>query len=501
MFSNKTADGILYNTSGLRVFSRTKKYNVLEMSDFCGPTAARQNVKSDGQVKHSTKLRPTPVLVFLSILATSPTLPVEQFPKTKFKLQKKNSASAEGAQASSTDAWADAPGDELPDLREDLIDLDMLPIVETPDAALPTAPIPPPAATPTFFPGKSLRLSPLADQPSPLARRVGDNRSKLRQSTASSESSSARQSSSSSARSSLRRSEGSTAPSSLRQSTASTEDSGASGISRWPQPDFPVYDLLAADMDADIYNIKLNALWKPIHAPDSPVGLRILEPGAPRTATSGTRQVVIHKIISYGRLYSTYGGVLRDVDCAEDDVDVVIKFAYPDRYPAVPATTNGHTFATARDAFLRETSIYQNELSALQGTVVPEFYGSFVNAEGVFAMILQYGGRQVCGDDEYQDFGSMSKEITYVDRCRSNYRLIHRRSRLPGLYEKLHRAGVIHNDLEPRHVLQSTDLDADDPRLLLIDFEGSIVPPKTQLHHLAAAEMARLATLCRGEAK
>lgn len=498
IYSNKTADGILYNTNSLRVFSRTKLYNVLKMSDFCSHTAPRVNVRDDGRVKDNEKLEPTPVLVFLSILATSWTIPVEHFPKTKFKLRGTDSASGQGAGSSATDKWADASMIELPDLREDPLDLDFLAIPETLDSALPEVMIPNPAFAPDSLANRLLDISSLTDEAPPLEQRTKGTHLPLRPSIASNNSTSARPSARSSARSSLLRfattATPSTAPSSLRQSIAATEDSTASGIAQWPHVDFEVYDIKAAEHGAEVYNIKLNALWKPVHAPESPVGLRILGPDAPRTATSGTRQVVIDDIISYGHLYTTYGGVLRDVDCAEDDIKVVIKFVSPERYPAVPGTLNAHTFTSARDAFLRETSIYQNELSALQGTVVPRFYGSFTSAEGVFAMVLEYGGKQVC--DDYLAPRWLSKEITYVWLCsRTGSRLIQYRSRLPAMYAKLHNAGVIHQDVNQRHVLQKLDPDADEPRLVLIDFEGSIVPPRDLRPGLAASEMAHVTAL------
>lgn len=160
----------------------------------------------------------------------------------------------------------------------------------------------------------------------------------------------------------------------------------------------------------DVYTIELNVPWKPLFTPGSSSSLRILPKDAARARKTKTLDVQISNIISYGRLFATYGGVWQNANGPGKDIKVVIKFAYPDRYPKRPDVRHEHTFETARDAVLREASLYACELSALQGSIVPHFYGTFINDKGVLATIMERGGEPVLGREE-GSIASLSKIV------------------------------------------------------------------------------------------
>lgn len=162
-----------------------------------------------------------------------------------------------------------------------------------------------------------------------------------------------------------------------------------------PKTELVIYDIHIESQRP--YPIKLNELWKPLFSPGSSPCLHLVSNGAACKPEPGTLNVEISNIISSGKVYATYEGVWRSANGADQDTKVVIKLAYPARYPSQSKHRFGHTFETARAAVTREASLSACELSALQGFIVPRFQGTFINDQGVLATGLERGGDPVLG--------------------------------------------------------------------------------------------------------
>ena len=70
-------------------------------------------------------------------------------------------------------------------------------------------------------------------------------------------------------------------------------------------------------------------------------------------------------------------------------------------------------------------------------------------------------------------------------------------------YEALHQAGVIHTDIELRHILRGPPVKSGKPefRWRLIDFEAAIAPPPEEAEALGRGEIKRIRNLFAGRGR
>ncbi|BEI93490.1 uncharacterized protein CcaverHIS019_0511180 [Cutaneotrichosporon cavernicola] len=129
-----------------------------------------------------------------------------------------------------------------------------------------------------------------------------------------------------------------------------------------------------------------------------------------------------------------------------------------------PTTKEAEAAANMRAA-LFEAEMYAGPLRSLQGTAVPRYYGVYSGADDkgrrLYALVLERVGRAI---HRKHDGG----KGTWDDLIPQQRRAVAQ------LYTKVHGAGVVHGDLELRHIRREL---GDGGGLRLIDFEGARFKP------------------------
>ncbi|BEJ01269.1 hypothetical protein CcaverHIS631_0511260 [Cutaneotrichosporon cavernicola] len=130
----------------------------------------------------------------------------------------------------------------------------------------------------------------------------------------------------------------------------------------------------------------------------------------------------------------------------------------------IPTTKEAEAAANMRAA-LFEAEMYAGPLRSLQGTAVPRYYGVYSGADDkgrrLYALVLERVGRAI---HRKHDGG----KGTWDDLIPQQRRAVAQ------LYTKVHGAGVVHGDLELRHIRREL---GDGGGLRLIDFEGARFKP------------------------
>ncbi|BEJ10635.1 hypothetical protein CspHIS471_0100570 [Cutaneotrichosporon sp. HIS471] len=154
---------------------------------------------------------------------------------------------------------------------------------------------------------------------------------------------------------------------------------------------------------------------------------------------------------------------------------LVVKLFSPHigKFPRARASSSSSTSPTTKEAeaaanmraALFEVEMYAGPLRSLQGTAVPRYYGVYSGADDkgrwLYALVLERVGRAI---HRRHDGG----KGTWDDLIPQQRRAVAQ------LYAKVHGAGVVHGDLELRHIRREL---GDGGGLRLIDFEGARFKP------------------------
>jgi hypothetical protein len=139
--------------------------------------------------------------------------------------------------------------------------------------------------------------------------------------------------------------------------------------------------------------------------------------------------------------------------------------ASPSSSSTSPTTKEAEARANMRAA-LSEAEMYAGPLRALQGSAVPRYFGLYSGADDdgrwLYALVLERVGRAI---HRRRDGGKGSWASLIPQQRRA----------VAQLYAQIHGAGVVHGDMELRHIRREL---GERSGLRLIDFEGARHKPE-----------------------
>jgi len=188
-------------------------------------------------------------------------------------------------------------------------------------------------------------------------------------------------------------------------------------------------------------------------------------------------QLSIDALAGTGALSTTFRGGL-----SSTSTPVIAKIVDLDSFDLTDdPVSRDYTKTEAREAIIREWRIYQS-MTGLQGQLVPRCYGLF-HSSRFFVLLLEDVGREIGqqvgekvevggGDDRAEESWhgikpsiryKSTKEALPLDRKLTGTLTRHG---VLNLYKNLHSHGVVHHDIETRHLRASPE-----KSLKLIDFD------------------------------